>query len=70
MRQANTSGYPLTVILPAGPVDVGPGEHLDHDELIAGFTPAEGGKPAGRRGGKPGEPDPSQDDPTTPEDAS
>lgn len=66
MRQVNTSGYPVTVHLPDGPVDVGPGEHIEHAEPVAGFVAVET-EPAR---GKKTEPAPAGDDTNTPEDAS
>lgn len=42
MRQVNTSGYTLTVHLPDGPVEVAAGDAIDHEQPVAGFTPAPG----------------------------
>lgn len=40
MLQRNISGSPLTVMTDP-PQDVGPGETLEHDDLLAGFEPVE-----------------------------
>lgn len=40
MLQRNTSGSPL-IVMTDPPVDVGPGETIEHDELLGGFEPVD-----------------------------
>lgn len=38
MRQKNITGSTLQVMIDP-PIDVAPGDEIDHDELLAGFEP-------------------------------